>query len=644
MKGLFLFLFIAIIGTQALAKDRICCDEEVPIGSRLTSANGRYFLIFQEDRNLVLYKKSNGKDHPIWASATNGRVNRCVMQRDGNLVLYNYGRAVWASGSNGHTNATLIVQDDGNTVIYDGQKAVWHTNTAQPAEQVTVVTPAPVPAPPAGDRMCCDTELPIGARLTSGNGRYFLIFQEDRNLVLYKKSGGKDNPIWASSTNGRVNRCVMQADGNLVLYKERYPVWASGSNGHTNATLIVQDDGNMVIYDGQKAVWHTNTAQPAEQVTVVTPAPVPPPPVSDRICCDAELVIGSRMTSANGRYFLIFQEDRNLVLYKKSDGKDNPIWASSTNGRVNRCVMQADGNLVLYKERYPVWASGSNGHTNATVIVQDDGNMVIYDGQKAVWQTNTAQPAEQVTVVTPAPVPPPPPASDRICCDSELPVGSRLTSGNGRYFLIFQEDRNLVLYKKSHGKDNPIWASSTNGRVNRCVMQADGNFVLYKDNYFVWGSGSNGHTNATLIVQDDGNVVIYDGQDAVWHTNTAQPEHQRREEQPVVQEAPAPVVAPVVNTPCALPDDQYQRAVAAIDEQAFRDNKMMTAKQAIRNKCLSLAQVRGLAKLFSFEDQTLEFVEYAYDFTSEKSEYYTLADVFSFDTNVTAFNKFLNTK
>jgi hypothetical protein len=568
------------------------------------------------------------------------------MQRDGNLVVYNTGLAIWASGSNGHANATLIVQDDGNTVIYDGQKAVWHTNTAQPAELVPIVAPTPVPPPSASDRMCCDTELPLGARLTSANGRYFLIFQEDRNLVLYKKSDGKDKPLWASSTNGRVNRCIMQADGNFVLYKDRYPVWASGSNGHTNATILVQDDGNMVIYDGQKAVWHTNTAQPAEPVPVVAPAaPVPPPPMSDRMCCDTELLMGARLTSANGKYFLSFQGDGNLVLYKSVNGKDNPLWASSTNGRANHCFMQADGNFVLYKDRYPVWASGSSGHTNATLIVQEDGNMVIYDGQKAVWHTNTAQPAEPVPVVTPAPVPPPPPTGDRICCDTELPYGARLTSANGRYFLVFQEDGNLVLYRKSRVADRALWASSTNGRVNRCVMQADGNFVLYKDGNAVWISGSNGHTNAMLVVQDDGNMVIYDGQQAVWHTNTAQPERQHQEEQPVVQQPqPTTVIAPVASTACALPDDQYQRAIAAIDGQAFRDNKMMTAKQAVKNKCLSLAQVRGLAKLFSFEDQTLEFVEYAYDFTNEKSEYYTLADIFSFDTNVSAFNKFLSTK
>jgi hypothetical protein len=71
---------------------------------------------------------------------------------------------------------------------------------------------------------------------------------------------------------------------------------------------------------------------------------------------------------------------------------------------------------------------------------------------------------------------------------------------------------------------------------------------------------------------------------------------------------------------------------------------MSTAKLAIKNKCLTLDQVRGLATLFAFEDQTLEFVLYAYDFTDAKDEYYTLADIFKFNSNKEELNEFLSKK
>ena len=97
----------------------------------ITSANGRYRFIYQSDGNLVLYDGGT----PLWASGTNGKpVGVCIMQGDGNLVIY--GRAqqyVWDTATNGNPGSRLVVQDDGNVVIYrpDGS-AAWATNTVRP--------------------------------------------------------------------------------------------------------------------------------------------------------------------------------------------------------------------------------------------------------------------------------------------------------------------------------------------------------------------------------------------------------------------------------------------------------------------------------------------------------------------------------
>ncbi|NOT75061.1 MAG: DUF4476 domain-containing protein [Cyclobacteriaceae bacterium] len=348
----------------------------------------------------------------------------------------------------------------------------------------------------------------------------------------------------------------------------------------------------------------------------------------DRLCCGELFPMGSVLTSPNGKFFLVFQDDRNLVLYKRDGGADKPLWATATNGKVNKCVMQADGNLVLYSGPVAVWSSNTYGNPNAMLVVQDDGNMVIYAGTKAIWATNTAE----------AP-------ADRICCGQEFPMGSVLNSANGKYFLVFQDDRNLVLYKRTGGADVALWATATNGKVNKCVMQADGNLVLYNTNSAVWSSNTYGNPNAVLVVQNDGNMVIYVGNRSIWATNTAQQEIVEPVQEFVqpVRVEPEPIAQTVASS-CEVPETQYNAMVSAIDAQAFRDSKMSIAKQAIKNKCLSLDQVRSLSKLFSFEDQTLEFIKYAYDFTNDKSEYYTLADIFSFKSNVTKFNEFLNTK
>ncbi len=53
------------------------------------------------------------------------------MQTDGNLVLYGPSSSVvWASGTNGHPGARLVIQNDGNLVIYSGSTPLWATGTS----------------------------------------------------------------------------------------------------------------------------------------------------------------------------------------------------------------------------------------------------------------------------------------------------------------------------------------------------------------------------------------------------------------------------------------------------------------------------------------------------------------------------------
>lgn len=105
--------------------------------------------------------------------------------------------------------------------------------------------------------------LPSGARLQRGesiwapSGEFQLSCQRDGNLVLYRDR----TPVWSTGTTGReVRECVMQTDGNLVLYGHgRQPVWASNTQGNPGAFLAVQDDGNIVIYKPVHPVWATGT-------------------------------------------------------------------------------------------------------------------------------------------------------------------------------------------------------------------------------------------------------------------------------------------------------------------------------------------------------------------------------------------------
>jgi hypothetical protein len=216
-------------------------------GHHITSTSGRYRFVYQGDGNLVLYDSGRS----TWASHTSGKpAGVCVMQADGNLVVYAPGpHALWASKTAGHRGSGLVLQDDGNTVICDADgHPLWATDTGVPTgPQAT------------GSQMRPGETLAPGQQITSPSGRYRFVYQADGNLVLYDAAGA----TWASHTSGKpAGVCIMQADGNLVVYAPGpHALWASRTAGHRGSSLVLQDDGNTVIHapDGHP-LWATNTA------------------------------------------------------------------------------------------------------------------------------------------------------------------------------------------------------------------------------------------------------------------------------------------------------------------------------------------------------------------------------------------------
>lgn len=117
---------------------------------------------------------------------------------------------------------------------------------------------------PTRDRLSADEYLRPGESLYSTNNKYSLEYQTDGNLVIYKSTGAGKQALWASNTNNKPAwRCVMQEDGNLVVYgSQNNALWASGVYGsqYAGSKLIMQDDGNLVIYDkNDKSIWASGT-------------------------------------------------------------------------------------------------------------------------------------------------------------------------------------------------------------------------------------------------------------------------------------------------------------------------------------------------------------------------------------------------
>lgn len=242
---------LSITASEAQYNDQLSSNQELKASQRLVSKNRQYYLEFQTDGNLVLYSRQGSS---LWASKTDGKpVTRCVMQDDGNFVIYNVGTAVWSSKTEGNPNSRLVLQDDGNLVIYNrNNKSIW-------AAKKTDQSKASI-----NDQVVVRRQIKLGTTISSLNGVYELAMQRDGNLVLYRNCSGR-KAIWESNTDGKsITNCIITPDGHIMLMNRQDIVKKipDDNNSNNNSRLVIQDDGNLVFYNGNmKPFWSSNTMQ-----------------------------------------------------------------------------------------------------------------------------------------------------------------------------------------------------------------------------------------------------------------------------------------------------------------------------------------------------------------------------------------------
>jgi hypothetical protein len=168
------------------------------------------------------------------------------------------------------TDTVDTTEEDTNTVVRQKPEAKTRlpsgsmkgkTPASIVVNRVGPITPTlPTVAVAQGNDMQPGEVLRPDTPISSANGRYRFVYQSDGNLVLYR--GG--TPLWASNTYGSaVGTCIMQGDGNLVIYlPNQKPIWSSDTWHDPGSRLVVQDDGNVVIYRPDNTpLWATNTWQ-----------------------------------------------------------------------------------------------------------------------------------------------------------------------------------------------------------------------------------------------------------------------------------------------------------------------------------------------------------------------------------------------
>ena len=169
----------------------------------------------------------------------------------------------------------VYVQNNGEVVIYE-MGSVWASsdNIPEPGEQ-SVTLGAPISDFVAGKGWSGTTAtpaniLPVGGTMDanrsyipSPNGDYFLIMQDDSNLVFYKVVTGTlgegqtvtANPLWASNTQGEgATQLTLTSDGQMNLNTTGGTTTIDSNVSGDMCGLYIQNDGNLVLYS-QLKVW-----------------------------------------------------------------------------------------------------------------------------------------------------------------------------------------------------------------------------------------------------------------------------------------------------------------------------------------------------------------------------------------------------
>jgi hypothetical protein len=97
---------------------------------------------------------------------------------------------------------------------------------------------------------------------------------------------------------------------------------------------------------------------------------------------------------------------------------------------------------------------------------------------------------------------------------------------------------------------------------------------------------------------------------------------------------------------CTFPisGSEYGKVTATIKSQSFEETQLKIAKQATKANCMSTAQIKGICKMFSFEESKLEFAIFAHTYCTDKNNYYSLNDVFSYSASVDSLTDAIENK
>jgi hypothetical protein len=91
----------------------------------------------------------------------------------------------------------------------------------------------------------------------------------------------------------------------------------------------------------------------------------------------------------------------------------------------------------------------------------------------------------------------------------------------------------------------------------------------------------------------------------------------------------------------AMNSANFEEAKRTVAKNGFDETRLSTAKQIASSNCLNTNQIASLLKIFSFEESKLDFAKYAYDYCTDRNNYFKVSNSFSFESSKTELNSYV---
>lgn len=284
-------------------------------------------------------------------------------------------------------------------------------------ESITLVAATNFVYTSGSDVLSANSTLQEGESMVSSNGWFKLVVERDGALNVFIKNDPTGRPHWrvGGSTDGDNFSLVMQNDGNLVLYNDKYPktqypesvVWATGTDrvGQISSLTRLNVDGSDIwfppdVQQGRSGAftWELKGSSPtaAGQTTTATKNFTEDHPVWGSRSVNITFNLTSialpdgHYSSSNTNYTGFGWNTITGITINSQTGlwKNDEHWIAkvdTSSGNPFRANHPTEGTLGEAGAAYIVTTTGFLGAKQFKL--QDDGNLVVTDtdGSNIVW-------------------------------------------------------------------------------------------------------------------------------------------------------------------------------------------------------------------------------------------------------------------